>query len=96
MTRFRVVGLLLTSSLLLASPLALAKKKKRPREFVPEEGASGDQPSKVLERAFKLYDGEDYLFGVDRAQQGRSRASPATASPTSRRPSSGWARPSTT
>src|SRR6185295_10764028 len=59
MTRFRVVGLLLTSSLLLASPLALAKKKKA-AEFVPEEGASGDQPSKVLERAFKLYDGEDF------------------------------------
>jgi len=59
MTRIRVVGLLLTSSLLLASPLALAKKKKA-AEFVPEEGASGDQPSKVLERAFKLYDGEDF------------------------------------
>src|SRR6476620_11654212 len=59
MTRFRVVGLLLTSSLLLASPLALAKKKKA-ADFVPEEGASGDQPSKVLERAFKLYDGEDF------------------------------------
>ena len=59
MTRIRVVGLLLTSSLLLASPLALAKKKKS-AEFVPEEGASGDQPSKVLERAFKLYDGEDF------------------------------------
>ena len=27
---------------------------------MPEEGASGDQPSKVLERAFKLYDGEDF------------------------------------
>src|SRR3954469_10832623 len=59
MTRIRAVGLLLTSSLLLASPLALAKKKKA-AEFVPEEGASGDQPSKVLERAFKLYDGEDF------------------------------------
>src|SRR5262252_7910532 len=59
MTRIRVVGLLLTSSLLLASPFAHAKKKKN-AEFVPEEGASGDQPSKVLERAFKLYDGEDY------------------------------------
>jgi tetratricopeptide (TPR) repeat protein len=59
MTRIRVVGLLLTSSMLLASPLAHAKKKKN-ADFVPEEGASGDQPSKVLERAFKLYDGEDY------------------------------------
>src|SRR4051812_43673323 len=60
MTRIRVVGLLLTSSLLLASPLAFAKKKKANAEVVPEEGASGDQPSKVLERAFKLYDGEDF------------------------------------
>jgi tetratricopeptide (TPR) repeat protein len=59
MTRIRVVGLLLASSMLLASPLAFAKKKKN-AEMVPEEGASGDQPSKVLERAFKLYDGEDY------------------------------------
>src|SRR6188472_1163865 len=59
MTRIRVVGLLLTSSLLLASPFALAKKKPA-GEFVPEEGASGDQPSKVLERAFTLYDGEDF------------------------------------
>jgi len=59
MTRIRVVGLLLTGSLLLASSLAEAKKKKA-AEFVPEEGASGDQPSKVLERAFKLYDGEDF------------------------------------
>ncbi|HEY7372747.1 MAG TPA: hypothetical protein VIF57_11345 [Polyangia bacterium] len=59
MTRIRVVGLLLTTSMLLASPLAHAKKKKN-ADFVPEEGASGDQPSKVLERAFKLYDGEDY------------------------------------
>jgi len=42
MTRIRVVGLLLTSSMLLASPLAFAKKKKS-AEFVPEEGASGDQ-----------------------------------------------------
>ena len=59
MTRIRVVGLLLTSSLLLSSSIALAKKKKN-ADFVPEEGASGDQPSKVLERAFKLYDGEDF------------------------------------
>src|SRR3954468_9653539 len=59
MTRIRVVGLLLTSSMLLASPLALAKKKKN-AEMVPEEWASGDQLSKVLERAFKLYDGEDF------------------------------------
>jgi len=62
MTRIRVVGLSLTVSMLLASPLALAKKKKGGGggDFVPEEQASGDQPSKVLERAFKLYDGEDF------------------------------------
>jgi len=59
MTRIRVVGLLLASSMLFASSAALAKKKKA-AEVVPEEGASGDQPSKVLERAFKLYDGEDF------------------------------------
>jgi len=64
MTRHRVVGLLLTSSLLVSGPAVLAKKKKRDSggEFQPEGGdaPSGDQPSKVLERAFKLYDGEDW------------------------------------
>ena len=62
MTRIRVVGLSLTLSMLLVSPFALAKKKKGGGggDFVPEAQASGDQPSKVLERAFKLYDGEDF------------------------------------
>jgi tetratricopeptide (TPR) repeat protein len=64
MTRHRVVGLLLTSSLLVSGPAVLAKKKKRDSggEFQPEGGdaPAGDQPSKVLERAFKLYDGEDW------------------------------------
>src|SRR6187551_752172 len=74
MTRIRVVGLLLASSMLLASPLAFAKKKKN-AEMVPEEGASGDQPSKVLERAFKLYDGEDYYSAsieLNKAIEGES------------------------
>ena len=40
----------------------MAKKKKSAasKEFQPEAAPTGDQPSKVLERAFKLYDGEDY------------------------------------
>src|SRR5437762_8917846 len=74
MTRIRVVCLSLTSSLLLASPFAHAKKMKN-AEFVPEEGASGDQPSKVLERAFKLYDGEDFYSAsieLNKAIEGES------------------------
>ena len=75
MTRNRVVGLLLTSSLVFASPLALAKKKKS-ADFQPEgEAPSGDQPSKVLERAFKLYDGEDYYSAsieLNKAIEGES------------------------
>jgi tetratricopeptide (TPR) repeat protein len=62
MTRFRVVGLLLSGALLFSGSMALAKKKKPAADFQPEGEAppSGDQPSKVLDRAFKLYDGEDY------------------------------------
>jgi tetratricopeptide (TPR) repeat protein len=75
MTRTRVVGLLLMSSLVFASPLALAKKKKS-ADFQPEgEAPSGDQPSKVLERAFKLYDGEDYYSAsieLNKAIEGES------------------------
>jgi TolA-binding protein len=80
MTRFRVVGLLLTSSLLLSGPAVLAKKKKKAEasgEFQPEggEAPAGDQPSKVLERAFKLYDGEDYYSSsieLNKAIEGES------------------------
>jgi tetratricopeptide (TPR) repeat protein len=61
MSRERVVGILLTTSLLLSAPAAMAKKKKSPaKEYQPEAAPTGDQPSKVLERAFKLYDGEDF------------------------------------
>jgi tetratricopeptide (TPR) repeat protein len=70
MSRTRAAGILLSCSLLLfSSSNVLAKKKKNSAtgggEFQPEGGGgggevSGDQPSKVLERAFKLYDGEDY------------------------------------
>jgi tetratricopeptide (TPR) repeat protein len=41
--------------------VALAKKKKgASHDYQPEAAPTGDQPSKVLERAFKLYDGEDF------------------------------------
>jgi len=67
MSRTRAAGTvlctLLGSLLLLSSTAALAKKKKAAQpqgEFQPESEPTGDQPSKVLERAFKLYDGEDY------------------------------------
>ncbi len=76
MSRKRAIGIVLTSCLLLTGPVASAKKKKQPAaeggggDFQPEGGAAaaaggaeapaGDQPSKVLERAFKLYDGEDF------------------------------------
>jgi TolA-binding protein len=79
MTRNRVVGLFLTSCLLLSGPVVLAKKKKKDSggEFQPEggEAPAGDQPSKVLERAFKLYDGEDYYSSsieLNKAIEGES------------------------
>jgi TolA-binding protein len=61
----RAIGILLTGTLILTGSVASAKKKKA---AAPESGDAqpegdqpvGDQPSKVLERAFKLYDGEDY------------------------------------
>src|SRR4051812_22050268 len=62
MSRTRAVGILLCWSVLLSSSAVLAKKKKNAGngDFQPEAEPTGDQPSKVLERAFKLYDGEDY------------------------------------
>jgi TolA-binding protein len=63
MSRKRVIGILLTGSLLLTGSVASAKKKKAAADngdFQPEDAPAGDQPSKVLERAFKLYDGEDF------------------------------------
>ena len=60
----RAIGILLTGLLILSGSVASAKKKKaapEAGEAQPEgEAPVGDQPSKVLERAFKLYDGEDY------------------------------------
>src|SRR6185295_8992272 len=65
MSRKRPIGILLTASSLLfrlPATVSLAKKKKGGGggDFQPEAGPVGDQPSKVLERAFKLYDGEDW------------------------------------
>jgi tetratricopeptide (TPR) repeat protein len=80
MTRIRALALLLSSSILLSGSFALAKKKKKAEsggEFQPEGEAppSGDQPSKVLERAFKLYDGEDFYSAsieLNKAIEGES------------------------
>jgi tetratricopeptide (TPR) repeat protein len=55
----RAVGIVLAWSLVLASSSAIAQKRKK-KDFQPDSAAVGDQPSKVLERAFKLYDGEDF------------------------------------
>jgi tetratricopeptide (TPR) repeat protein len=55
----RAVGIVLAWSLVLASSSATAQKRKK-KDFQPDSAAVGDQPSKVLERAFKLYDGEDF------------------------------------
>ena len=62
MSRKRPLGMFLAAILLLSTSTALAKKKKKDSggEFQPEAAPEGDQPSKVLERALKLYDGEDF------------------------------------
>ena len=82
MNRTRGIGLLLSLTLVLASPYAEAQKKKRKvddtpapaapdapassgkkgsgYEFQPDQVQQSDQPSKMFERALKLYDGEDY------------------------------------
>jgi TolA-binding protein len=61
MSRKRALGVLILTSLFLSTSMAVAKKKKAPsKDYQPEAAPTGDQPSKVLERAFKLYDGEDY------------------------------------
>jgi len=84
MSRSRVLSLLLASSFVFTGSIAVAKKKKKEAagggEFQPEAAAaeappSGDQPSKVLERAFKLYDGEDYYSSsieLNKAIEGES------------------------
>src|SRR5579862_5177665 len=61
----RAIGILLTGTLILTGSVASAKKKKA---AAPDSGEAqpegdqpvGDQPSKVLERAFKRYDGTDW------------------------------------
>src|SRR5262245_47649806 len=85
MTRIRALSLLLASSFVFTGSAALAKKKKKEAggggapsgEFQPEGEAppSGDQPSKVLGRAFKLYDGEDFYSAsieLNKAIEGES------------------------
>lgn len=66
MTRTRAFGLVISLSLVAFASSAFAQKKGKGKkkdpamEFQPEEVTQSDQPSKVLERALKLYDGEDY------------------------------------
>jgi TolA-binding protein len=65
MSRKRAISIVLTGTLFLTASAASAKRKKPAAadtsgDVQPEEAPAGDQPSKVLERAFKLYDGEDY------------------------------------
>jgi tetratricopeptide (TPR) repeat protein len=64
MSRKRVVGILLLSALFLSAQASAGGKKHKgggaTKDFQPEAAPTGDQPSKVLERAFKLYDGEDF------------------------------------
>jgi len=60
MIRTRPIGILLAACSLLLAPPALAKKKKAAGGDFQPDGASGEAGSKVLERSFKLYDGEDW------------------------------------
>lgn len=67
MRRFRGLGIALFCTLVFAPSQAHALKKKKaaatvaPKgDFQPEDAPTGDQPSKVLERALKLYDGDDH------------------------------------
>jgi TolA-binding protein len=68
MSRHRALGIGITvlCSLAFVSPLAAAKKKKKKSdngssEFQAEAAPTGDQASKALDRALKLYDSEDYF-----------------------------------
>jgi tetratricopeptide (TPR) repeat protein len=63
MSRTRAAAAVLCTLIVFSSSAVLAKKKKKDAptgDFQPDAEPTGDQPSKVLERAFKLYDGEDY------------------------------------
>jgi tetratricopeptide (TPR) repeat protein len=74
----RPLGIVLIATLLMSSHFAVAKKKKAPAgggDFQPDAAAAGDQPSRVLERAFKLYDGEDFYnasIELNKAIEGES------------------------
>src|SRR5262245_66170206 len=60
MCRKRSFGTFLTACLTVCLFLpANAHARRKKSEFQPD-GASGEQGSKVLERSFKLYDGEDW------------------------------------
>jgi TolA-binding protein len=69
MSRSRGLGIVLACVLALAPSLAHAKKKKKdaggsdaPKgDFQPEAAPTGDEPSKTLDRALKLYDTDDFF-----------------------------------
>ena len=69
MSRFRGLGIVLACALAIAPSLAHAKKKKKeggggdaPKgDFQPEAAPTGDEPSKTLDRALKLYDSDDFF-----------------------------------
>jgi len=67
MSRFRGLGIVLACALVLSPSLAHAKKKKKDAgggeakgDFQPEAAPTGDEPSKTLDRALKLYDSDDF------------------------------------
>src|SRR3569623_860904 len=68
MSRFRGLGIVLACALVLSPSLAHAKKKKKDAgggeakgDFQPEAAPTGDEPSKTLDRALKLYDSDDFF-----------------------------------
>jgi hypothetical protein len=70
MSRSRGFGIVLACALAIAPSLAHAKKKKKDAgggndatkgDFQPEAAPTGDEPSKTLDRALKLYDTDDFF-----------------------------------
>jgi TolA-binding protein len=66
MSRFRGLGIVLACALVLSPSLAHAKKKKKEAgdakgDFQPDAAPTGDEPSKTLDRALKLYDSDDFF-----------------------------------
>ena len=72
MSRSRGLGIVLVCALAFAPSLVHAKKKKKdaggegeggaPKgDFQPEAAPTGDEPSKTLDRALKLYDTDDFF-----------------------------------